>query len=123
MNYKHNPNLTNYAKELRKNMTEEEKLLWYGFLKDYPVRFLRQKVIDNFIVDFYCSKAKLAIELDGSEHYTHEGLEHDKIRTDFIESRKIKIIRITNKEIKQNFENICKYIDEEVKKVDRIPSP
>ena len=72
MNRKHNPNLTTNAKNLRKNMTKEERHIWYDFLRDYPVRFLRQKVIDNYIVDFYCHKARLIIELDGSQHYNEK---------------------------------------------------
>jgi very-short-patch-repair endonuclease len=69
MSYKHNSKLTDKAKTLRKNMTKEERHIWYDFLRDYPVRFLRQKVIDNYIVDFYCAKARLVIEIDGSQHY------------------------------------------------------
>ena len=111
MNYKHNPNLTKSARELRKNMTKEESLLWYRFLKDYPVRFLRQKVIDNYIVDFYCAKAKLVIELDGSQHYDAEGKAYDKIRTGIIEERNLKVIRIPNVQITNNFDGVCKYID------------
>ncbi len=65
MKYKHNPDLTDSAKILRKGMTKEERRLWYDFLRSYPVRFLRQKIIDNYIVDFYCASAKLIIELDG----------------------------------------------------------
>ena len=84
MNYRHNPNLTDNAKELRKNMTREEKHFWYDFLKNYPVRFLRQKVTDNYIADFYCHSAGLIIELDGSQHYTEYGLLKDKIRTEQI---------------------------------------
>ena len=73
MYYKHNPKLTGNAKVLRKNMTKEERHLWYDFLKDYPVRVLRQKVIDRYIVDFYFSAARIAIELDGSQHYEEKG--------------------------------------------------
>ena len=69
MDRKHNSKLTTLARNLRKNMTKEEKHLWYDFLKNYPVRFLKQKVIDNYIVDFYCHEAKLIIELDGSQHF------------------------------------------------------
>ncbi len=72
MDRKHNPKLTKNAKALRKNMTKEERHLWYDFLRSYPVRFLRQKVIDNYIVDFYCHDAQLIIELDGSQHYSIE---------------------------------------------------
>ena len=83
MNFKHNPKLTKNSKILRKNMTKEERHLWYDFLRDYPVRFLRQKVIDNYIVDFYCSKARLIIELDGSQHYESQIiLVKDRIRTE-----------------------------------------
>ena len=85
MERKHNTELTTNARTLRKNMTKEEKQLWYDFLKTYPVRFLRQKVIDNYIVDFYCHSARLIIELDGSQHYEEKGLLKDKIRTERIE--------------------------------------
>ncbi|MDE6385661.1 MAG: endonuclease domain-containing protein [Eubacterium sp.] len=109
--YKHNPSLTNNAKTLRKNMTKEEKHLWYDFLRNYPVRFLRQKVIDNYIVDIYCSKANLVIELDGSQHFQKENVIKDKIRTEKIEKYNLKIIRIPNNEVNYNFEEVCKYID------------
>ena len=112
MNYKHNPKLTKNAKDLRKNMTKEEKHLWYDFLKDYPARFLRQKVIDNYIVDFYCSSLNLIIELDGSQHYDERGIiKRDKIRTEKLEERNLTIIRIPNNEIWYNFDGVCEYID------------
>ena len=82
MERKHNTELTVLARTLRKNMTKEEKHLWYDYLKYYPVRFLRQKVIDNYIVDFYCHEARLIIELDGSQHYEEQGLLKDRIRTE-----------------------------------------
>lgn len=115
MDYKHNPKLTENAKNLRQNMTKEERHLWYDFLRDYPVRFLRQKVIDNYIVDFYCSKAKLIIELDGSQHYETKGLIHDRIRTEKLEKRNLTVIRIPNNEITENFDGVCEYIDNAVK--------
>ena len=87
MNRKHNAELTQRAKILRKSMTKEERHLWYDFLRDYPLRFLRQKVIDQYIVDFYCHKARLIIELDGSQHFEEEGITKDKIRTEHIENR------------------------------------
>ncbi len=108
---KHNTNLTQNAKELRKSMTEEERHLWYDFLRTYPVRFLRQKVIDNYIVDFYCHQARLIIEVDGSQHYQEDGLTKDRIRTERIESRKLTVIRIPNNEIKRNFRGVCEHID------------
>ena len=111
MNYKHNTELTPNAKTLRKNMTKQERHLWYDFLRDYPVRFLRQKVIDDYIVDFYCSSAKLIIELDGSQHYSESGLLKDKIRTENIEKRDLLVLRIPNNEVDKNFIGVCEYID------------
>ena len=115
MDRKHNPNLTENAKVLRKNMTKEERHPWYDFLRTYPIRFLRQKIIDNFIVDFYCHDARLIIELDGSQHYSDEGLLKDKIRTEKIESRSLTVIHIPNNEIFENFDGVCEYIDAIVK--------
>ncbi|MBE7052861.1 MAG: endonuclease domain-containing protein [Ruminococcaceae bacterium] len=115
MDRKHNIKLTTNAKTLRKNMTKEERHLWYDFLKCYPVRFLRQKIIDNYIVDFYCHSARLIIELDGSGHYEEKGLLKDKIRTERIEQRNLTVIRIPNNEVNINFEGVCQYIDIVVK--------
>ena len=111
MERKHNSNLTNNARALRKNMTKEERHLWYDFLRDYPVRFLRQKVIDNYIVDFYCNKARLVIELDGSQHYEPNAMIKDTIRTGKIEGRNLTVIRIPNNAINENFRGVCEYID------------
>ena len=111
MERKHNKSLTSLARTLRKDMTKEEKHLWYDFLKDHPTRFLKQKVIDNYIVDFYCHDARLIIELDGSQHYEPEGKLKDKIRTEKIEQRDLIVIRIPNYEIKRNFRGVCDYID------------
>ena len=111
MERKHNADLTTNARNLRKSMTKEERHLWYDFLKNYPVRFLRQKVIDNYIVDFYCHSARLIIELDGSQHYEEKGLLKDKIRTERIEKRNLTVMRIPNNEINRNFEGVCRYIN------------
>ena len=111
MQRKHNSKLSANARVLRKDMTPEERHLWYDFLRLYPVRFLRQKVIDAYIVDFYCSRARLVIELDGSQHYEEKGLLRDKIRTGKIENRNLTVLRIPNNEINQNFEGVCEYID------------
>ena len=115
MDRKHNTELTANARTLRKNLTKEERHLWYDFLKSYPIRFLRQKVIDNYIVDFYCHNARLIIELDGSQHYEENGLLKDKIRTERIEQRNLTVIRIPNNEVNKNFEGVCQYIDIAVK--------
>ena len=111
-----NKNLNFLAKDLRKNMTPEEKHLWYDFLKNYPVQFNRQKVIGEYIADFYCKKANLVIEIDGAQHFEHENSEYDKVRTEYLNSIGIEVIRFLNKDIKYNFENVCKYIDINIKK-------
>ena len=96
-------------------MTKEERHLWYDFLRSYPVRFLRQKVIDDYIVDFYCHQARLIVELDGSQHYEEKGLLKDKIRKEKIESRNLTVIRIPNNEVNNNFRGVCECIDWVVK--------
>ena len=92
-------------------MTKEEKHLWYDFLRTYPIRFLRQKIIGNYIVDFYSAEAKLVVELDGSGHYTEEGKQYDEERTAFLEEYGLKIVRIPNTEIQKNFRGVCEHID------------
>ena len=113
---KHNPENKKYAKTLRKNMTPWERKLWYCFLKDYPIRFQRQKCIDNYIVDFYCFQAKLVIELDGGGHYTDEAEKRDAFRTNILEKYGLKVIRFCNLDIDKNFYGVCTVIDHEVKK-------
>ena len=103
------------AKALRKNATRQEKHLWYDFLSTYPVKFRRQRMIDNFIADFYCKEAKLIIEIDGSQHYSMQGLQEDQYRTDILEGYDLKVIRITNQQIDKNFYQVCLYIDQIVK--------
>ena len=115
MDRKHNKSLVPNAKTLRKNMTKEERHLWYDFLKDYPVRFTRQKVLGHYIVDFYCAKAGLIIELDGSQHFEPETLEKDAQRTDYLEQYGLSVIRIPNNEVMKNFRGVCEYIDIMVK--------
>ena len=112
MERKHNKDIVPTAKMLRKNMTKEEKHLWYDFLRTYPVRFSRQKVLGRYIADFYCAKAKLIIELDGcSGHYTDEKRQYDEERTAFLEKYGLTVIRIPNTEIHKNFRGVCEYID------------
>ena len=115
MKYAHNTKLSPIAKKLRKNMTKEERHLWYDFLRTYPVRFLRQKVFGNYIVDFYCAKASLVIELDGSQHFEPSESEKDKARTEYLESLGLRVIRIPNNEINRNFSGVCEYIDTLIK--------
>lgn len=108
----YNKNLKENARRLRKEMTPPERKLWYEYLKhiEYPVK--RQKPIANYIADFYCSKLRLVIEVDGSQHYTKEGMEYDKIRTAVIENYGIRVLRFTNYEVLKEFENVCRKIDE-----------
>ena len=103
------------AKNLRKNATPQENHLWYDFLSKYSVRFQRQKSIDNFIADFYCHKAKLIIEIDGSQHYTKDGKQNDEFRTDILVGYDLKVVRFTNRQIDTNFRGVCEYIDKIVK--------
>ncbi|MBQ9967582.1 MAG: endonuclease domain-containing protein [Oscillospiraceae bacterium] len=103
------------AKELRKNMTPWERKLWYEYLRYYPIRFQRQKTIGNYIVDFYCAKARLVIELDGGGHYTEQQQEQDKRRTEELESMNLSVLRICNLDIDRNFRGVCEYIDAAVK--------
>ena len=103
-------------------MTKEERHLWYDFLKSYPVRFLRQKVIDQYIADFYCHTARLVIELDGSQHYQEKGMLQDRIRTERMEQRGLTVLRIPNNEIQHNFTGVCEYIDHWVKNALESPS-
>ena len=115
MDRKHNERLTSAAKELRKNMTKEERRLWYDFLRDYPVRFSRQKILGKYIADFYCASANLVIELDGSQHYEDEAMQYDAEREKYLEQFGITVIRIPNSEVTENFSGVCEYIDHCVK--------
>ncbi len=109
------------AQELRKNATKEENHLWYDFLRRYPVQFNRQKPFGPYIVDFYCDKAKLAVELDGSQHYQDEGPDYDRKRSRYLEREcGLLVLRFTNLDIQQNFEGVCEVLDRTVK--ERIPS-
>lgn len=111
----YNPRLKNLARELRKQMTPQEKHLWYDFLKNYPIQFYRQRIIDRYIADFYCSKAKLVIELDGLQHFTDGGIKHDEYRTRLLNLYGIEVIRFTNREVNDHFEGVCRMIDKKVR--------
>ena len=112
-------NLPN-AKNLRKSMTKEERHLWYDFLKTYPVHFYKQRPIGKYIADFYCSKAKLAIELDGSQHYENKGLSRDIGRDEYLKNLDITVLRIPTNYINQNFDGVCEYIDLTVKRLIKV---
>ena len=99
------------SQTLRKNMTKEERHLWYDFLKDYPVQFKRQYPIGNYIVDFYCYRAKLVVELDGSQHCEPDALEYDRNRTDYLEKQGLLVIRFSNTDVMRQFRSVCDSID------------
>ena len=115
MQSKHNRHLVPLAKQMRKEMTKEERHLWYDFLRSYPVRFSRQKVLGKYIADFYSAEAKLVIELDGSQHYEASHAEKDTQRTEFLQGYGLTVIRIPNNEVSRNFRGVCEHIDAAVK--------
>jgi len=112
---KHNKQLVPLAKQLRKEMTKEERHLWYDFLRTYPVRFSRQKILGKYIADFYSAEAKLVIELDGSQHYQDGNAEKDAERSAFLEGYGLTVIRIPNNEVTRNFRGVCEFIDTTVR--------
>lgn len=109
---KYNGKLVSRAKELRKCSTPQENHLWYDFLREYPLKFQRQKVVGNYI---YCNRAKIAIEIDGSQHYEDDGRKYDDRRTEILEKQGIKVLRFSNYEINTSFDEVCENIDYEIK--------
>lgn len=103
------------ARELRKNMTPWERRLWYDFLRGYPVRFQRQKPIGSYIVDFYCAKAGLVVELDGGGHYEETQEVKDHLRTAWLENEGLRVLRFSNLDVDQNFSGVCQVIEREVR--------
>ena len=99
------------SQSLRKNMTKEERHLWYDFLKTYPVQFKRQYPIGCYFADFFCYKAKLIVELDGSQHYDAEQIKYDYQRTAFLETQGYRVLRFSNLDVMRNFRNVCTAID------------
>lgn len=112
---KKNTQLLGNARFLRRNMTRQENHLWYDYLRHYPIKIYKQRIIDNFVVDFYCHQARLVIELDGSQHYSMDGKEHDKIRTEIIGQYEIQVLRFSNKDIDEKFDGVCCMIDRVIK--------
>ena len=111
---KHNSKLTSHAQHLRRNMTKEERRLWYEYLRNYPYQFRRQVAFGNYILDFYCAAAKLAVELDGSQHYSEEGLRYDENRTAYLNGIGIRVIRFSNTDIMRNLAGVCETIDAQI---------
>ena len=115
MQSKHNKQLIPLAKQLRKEMTKEERHLWYDFLRSYPVRFSRQKVLGKYIADFYSAEAKIVIEFYGSQHYEDRNIQKDAERTAFLEGYGLTVLRIPNNEVGRNCRGVCEYIDAAVR--------
>ena len=111
MNELYNKKLKTNARKLRKTMTKEERHLWYDCLKHLPITVHRQKILGNYIVDFYIAHPKIVIELDGSQHYEDNGIQYDAMRTNAFEERNLMVIRIPNKEVMRNFSGVCEHID------------
>ncbi len=110
MNTTNNSKLTGNAKSLRKNMTKEERHLWYDFLKELPITVNRQKVIDKYIVDFYIASAKIVVELDGSQHYEDENIKSDIKRDNYLKGLGINVLRYSNFDVTQRFQSVCQDI-------------
>ena len=106
-----NESLKKYAVEMRKNQTDEEKKVWYQILKGRTPKFHRQRIIGNYIVDFYCPQLRLAIEIDGYQHFYEENIEYDSKRTEYIESQDIYILRFENTEVNKDIEYVRFIID------------
>ncbi len=111
---KNSPLLKN-ARKLRQEMTKQERHLWYDFLRHYPVKIYKQRIIDSFIADFFCYSAKLVIEIDGGQHYTDDGISYDKKRTDVLNKYGFTVLRFSNLDIEKNFDGVCMMIDTVIK--------
>ena len=103
------------AQILRKNMTPQEKHLWYDFLRDYRPRFYRQKPMLTYILDFYCPKARIAVEIDGSQHFEEDAMLYDESRTQELHDIGIDILRYTNRDVENAFESVCLSIEAAIK--------
>ncbi len=116
MNDTHNPLLNGFSRKLRNEMTKEERHLWYDYLKSLPVTVKRQKIIGNYIVDFYCASAKLVIEIDGSQHYDEKGLAADVERDEYLHNLGLTVKRYSNADISKQFDSVCADIDGFIRK-------
>jgi len=99
------------AKELRREMTPEERKLWYMILRKYPVKIYKQRIIGPFIADFYCAAAKLVIELDGSQHYSEQGIGYDSDRTAYLEALGLRVVRYSNRDVRYHIWEVAADID------------
>lgn len=117
---KDNSQLEN-ARQLRREMTPHERKLWYLFLRKYPVKIYKQRIIGRYIADFYCASARLVIEVDGSQHFEPQGMDYDSERSKFLETLGLKVLRFSNREIDREFQSVCTQIDLTIQK--RLQSP
>jgi len=115
MSLDYNKNMIPRAKSMRRSATKHEALLWYRFLRRYPLRFQRQKTIGSYIVDFYCYEAALVIELDGSQHYEKHAKAYDDERTRYLEAAGLRVIRFSNAMIDRDFVGVCAAIEREIR--------
>ena len=110
-----NNKLLPFAKELRKDMTPQERKFWYLFLRQYPIKIYKQRIIDDYIVDFYCHAARLVIEVDGAQHYTEDGVKDDRNRSGVLESYGLFVLRFSNSAVDTQFQSVCDRIDQVIK--------
>ncbi|MEM9008311.1 MAG: endonuclease domain-containing protein [Cyanobacteria bacterium P01_F01_bin.86] len=106
----YNPALKDRARDLRRNMTPAEQKLWKRYLRHFPFRVMRQRPIDNFIVDFYCAALKLVIEVDGTSHASPEAQARDAERTAILEGYGLSVVRFTNQQVLREFEGVCQVL-------------
>ena len=109
------------ARRLRREMTPHERKLWYLFLRKYPVKIYKQRIIGRYIVDFYCASARLVIELDGTQHYEPKGIAGDAERSAFLTAQGLEILRFSNRDIDRDFHGVCTQIDLTIQK--RLQNP
>jgi very-short-patch-repair endonuclease len=109
-----NNQLLERARELRRDMTPQERKLWYLFLRKYPIKIYKQRIIDSFIADFYCASAKLVIEVDGVQHYEEQGLAYDTERSAILEHYGLKVLRFSNVDIDTKFDSACNIIHQTI---------
>ena len=115
-----NSQITVLSRNLRNNMSKEERHLWFDFLQNLPVRINRQKVFHNYIVDFYCARYNIVIEVDGTQHYLTEGAGKDEVRDAYFSDRGIKVLRYSNADINKNFRGVCEDILDNMKGIKDI---
>ncbi len=113
--FDYNRNLIEHARENRKNMTPAEQKMWFDIIPNLPMKFLRQRVIGNYIADFYCASKKLVIEIDGDSHFSNEAEKSDEARTAYLESLGIRVVRYKNDDVLTNpnevFKDLCGHLE------------